>query len=173
LLPTQHLQLKATVIDKIGLERMINLDDVVFLLQKKGETLSTRLRHLLNQQRVQEAKQAMASILEMYISEYKKGLYDHDHGVLHNTGFIDNQPFHLDVGKLNKDNRMQQVEFYKKDLEHVIWKMDIWIKASYPQYYPEVSNFLDQQYQKWTGETIAIQAIDPKRFKKRRKLIGL
>lgn len=173
LLPTQHLQLKATIIDKIGLERMINLDDVVFLLQKKGETLRTRLRHLLNQQRVQEAKQAMASILEMYISEYRKGIYDHDHGVLHNTGFIDNQPFHLDVGKLNKDGRMQEVEFYKKDLEHVIWKMDVWIKAAYPQYYPEVSNFLGQQYQKWTGETIDIQAIDPKRFKKRRKLIGL
>lgn len=172
LLPTQHLQLKATIIDKMGLERIINLDDVVFIIQRKGETLRTRLRHLLKQNQVGEAQQAMASILEMYISEYKKGIYDHDHGVLHNTGFIGNQPFHLDIGKLNKDERMQQVEFYKKDLEHVIWKMDVWIKGSYPQYYPEISHFLAQQYQKWTGEMLDLQAIDPKRFKKKRKLLG-
>jgi hypothetical protein len=172
LLPTQNLHLMATVIDKIGMKRVIHLDDVVFLVQKKGETLRTRLRHLFNQQQIAEAKQAMATILEMYISEYKKGIYDHDHGVLHNTGFIGEQPFHLDVGKLNQDDRMKQIEFYKKDLEHVIWKMDVWIKHNYSQYYPEFSQFLSQQYQKWTGEVIDTQSIDPKRFKKRRKLLG-
>ncbi len=83
------------------------------------------------------------------------------------------QPFHLDVGKLNQDDRMQQVDFYKKDLEHVIWKMDVWIKANYSQYYSEFSDFLNQQYRKWTGETINTKEIDPKCFKKRRKLIGL
>ena len=38
LVPTDHLKLQASVIDKIGLERKINLDDVVFLIQRKGET---------------------------------------------------------------------------------------------------------------------------------------
>lgn len=173
LLPTQDLHLKAMIMDKIGLEHTINLDDVVFLIQKKGETLRTRLRHLLNQQQVEEAKESMAKILEMYIFEYQKGIYDHDHGVLHNTGFIGDQPFHLDVGKLNQDERMKQVEFYKKDFEHVIWKMDVWIKSSYPQYYPEFSKFLSQQYHQWTGDEIDTQLIDPKRFKKRRKILGL
>ncbi len=173
LLPTQHLQLQAKVIDKIGLERNIRLDDVVFLIQRKGETLRTRLRHFLDQRHVQEAKQAVASIFEMYISEYKKGIYDHDHGVLHNTGFIGSQPFHLDVGKLKKDERMQHVEFYKKDLELVIWRLDRWMKNSYPENEAEFSKFLAQQYQKWTGETLDIQAIDPKQIKKRNRLIGL
>lgn len=172
LLPTEDLHLTAKVVDKIGLERSISLDEVVFLIQKKGETLRTRLRQLLNQQRVQEAKQAMASIIEMYISEYRKGIYDHDHGVLHNTGFIGNQPFHLDVGKLNQDDRMKEPGFYKNDLEHVLWKMDVWIKGTYPQYYSEFSHFLAQEYQKWTNEKLDLQAIDPKRFKKKRKVLG-
>lgn len=172
LLPTQNLKLQAHVIDKIGLQHTIALDDVVFLLQRKGETLRTRLRHLLDEKRIPEAKQAIANIIAMYISEYKKGIYDHDHGVLHNTGFIDHQAFHLDVGKLNKDNRMQEVEFYKKDLEHVVWKIDVWIKSSYPEYYPEFSDFLAQQYEKWTEEPLALQSINPKRFKKRRKMLG-
>lgn len=172
LLPTEYLHLKVTVIDKLGLKRTINLDDVVFLVQKKGETLRTRLRQLLNQKQIKEAKEAMASIVEMYISEYKKGIFDHDHGVLHNTGFIGNQPFHLDVGKLNQDDRMKEIQYYKADLEHVLWKMDVWIQAYYPQYSSEFSHFLAQEYQKWTNETLDIQAIDPKRFKKKRKLLG-
>jgi hypothetical protein len=168
LLPTQHLKLSVTVVDKIGIERHINLDDVVFLVQKKGETLRTRLKELLKQGRLQDAKHAMSSILAMYISEYQKGIFDHDHGVLHNTGFVENKPFHLDVGKLNKDDRIRQVDFYKKDLEHVVWKMDVWVKASFPEYYLEISDFLAQEYQRWTGEILDIKAIDPKRFKKRR-----
>ena len=168
LLPTQNLKLQVTVVDKIGLERSINLDDVVFLVQKKGETLRTRLNRLLKQERLHEAEQAISNILAMYISEYKKGIFDHDHGVMHNTGFIGTKPFHLDVGKLNKEERMKQVDFYKKDLEHVVWKIDVWTKASYPHYYLEISDFLAREYQYWTGEMLDIRAIDPKRFKKRR-----
>ena len=44
LVPTQNLQVDVHVVDKIGLERTIHLDDVVFLVQKKGETLRSRLR---------------------------------------------------------------------------------------------------------------------------------
>ncbi len=170
LLPTKDLNLKINVIDKIGVKRRIHLDDVVFLVQKKGETLRSRLKTLLNRNHLSEAKQAISSIIEMYISEYAKGIYDHDHGVLHNTGFIGDRPFHLDVGKLNKDNRMQKIEFYKKDLEHVIWKIDVWVKAYYPQYYSEFSHFLALQYGKWTNEAIDLQAIDPKLFRKKNKL---
>jgi len=173
LLPTHNLKLKATVVDKIGLKRTIDLDDVVFLIQKKGETLRTRLHHLLDEQRIPEAKEALASILDMYMSEYKKGIYDHDHGVMQNTGFVGTQPFHLDVGKLNQDDRMKEMEFYKKDLRHVIWKMDRWMSMNYPRYYPEFSAFLSDQYQKRVGEALDIQAIDPALYKKRRKLIGL
>lgn len=168
LIPTNNLQLHATVIDKIGLESKINLDEVVFLVQKKGETLRIRLNRLFTEGRLPESEQAIASILAMYISEYKKGIFDHDHGVMHNTGFIGDRPFHLDVGKLNKDERMHRVEFYKRDLEHVVWKIDVWVKATYPQYYQEISNFLAHEYQHWTGEKLDVKAIDPKRFKKRR-----
>ena len=55
----------------------------------------------------------------MYISEYKKGIYDRDHGVMHNTGFVEDYPFHLDVGKFSKEESMRQVKFYKKDLERI------------------------------------------------------
>ncbi|MFI0434419.1 MAG: hypothetical protein ACH350_01650 [Parachlamydiaceae bacterium] len=172
LIPTKDLHLQATLIDKIGLKRTIDLDDVVFLVQKKGVTLKTRLRHLLDEGKVREANDAVAHIIEMYVSEYREGIYDHDHGVMQNTGFIGSLPFHLDAGKLLQDDRIKQVEFFKKDLEQVMWKIDMWIKTYYPQYYPQFSIFLAEQYQKWTGEVLDIQAVNPHVFKKRRKQIG-
>lgn len=168
LVPTDYLHLQATVVDKIGLTRKIDLDQVVFLVQKKGDTLRTRLTHLFKHEHVQQAKQALASVLAMYIGEYKKGIFDHDHDVLHNTGFVGDHPFHLDVGKLNKDEKIRRLEIYKKDFEHVVWKMDRWVKASYPAYYAEISGFLTDEYRKWTGENLDIQAIDPQRFKRKR-----
>jgi len=166
LVPTQNLQLYVTVIDKIGLERTFNLDEVIFLLQRKGETLRTRLNQVLKQDRLQEAEQAIASILAMYIAEYKKGIIDHDHGVLHNTGFIEDQPFHLDVGHLHQDDQIKQIEVYKQDFKQVIWKINKWMHAYYPHYQPEMSNFLSQEYQRWIGESLDIKSIDPKQFKK-------
>lgn len=168
LVPTQMLQQQVTVVDKVGLTRQINLDPIVFLIQSKGETLRTRLHRLLSQNHLQEAQQAIAHILQMYISEYKKGIYDRDHGIMHNTGYVGDQPFHLDVGKLTKEERMRHLDFYKKDLEHVIWKIDKWVKAFYPQHYSTFSNFLAQEYYQWTGDRFDINTIDVQRFKKNR-----
>lgn len=168
LVSTQNLHLKATVLDKIGFERQINLDDVVFLVQKKGETLRNRMNRLLKQERLDEAEQTIASIVKMYMAEYQKGIYDHDHGVMHNTGFVGDQPFHLDVGKLNKDERMKEVAHFKKDLEHVLWKIDVWMKANYPQFYQRFSSHLSAEYEKMTGESLDFRIIDPKKFKKKR-----
>lgn len=168
LVPTDYLKQFVTVVDKIGIERRINLDEVVFLVQRKGETFRTYLSRQLKEHRLSEAKESIAQILAMYHREYQKGLYDRDHGVMHNTGFVDNRPFHLDVGKFSKDHRMRQVEFYKKDLEHVVWKIDTWVKNNYPHHYATLSAYLAEQYFVYTGELFDASLIDPQRFKKKR-----
>jgi hypothetical protein len=148
--PTQYLQLQATVIDKLGFKQKINLDEVVFLIQKKGDMLSARLQQLLSQDHLEEAKQAVGRILKMYVLEYQRGMYDRDHGVMHNTGFIGEDPFRLDVGHLCLEASMQQVEVYKKDLKRVVGEIDTWVKHVYPQYYESLSSFLAREYDHWT-----------------------
>jgi hypothetical protein len=163
---TDNLNMKAHVIDKIGLEREIDLDPVVFLIQQKGETLRNRIKRLMEDNRLQEVNQSISNVVSMYISEYRKGLFDHDHGVMHNTGFIADRPFHLDVGKLNRDDRMKDPFFYKRDLEQVIWKIDNYFKQHHSSIHPEMTMFLSSLFEKWTGDPIDLQAVDPKKFKK-------
>lgn len=138
LVPTTDLQLEVTVKDKLGISRNIALDDVVFLVQKKGETLRSRLSKLLDRGDVAGAKEAIDKIIAMYMDEYSRGLYDHDHGVMHNAGFINDKPFHLDVGKLNKDERMLQEAVYKEDLAKITFKIDEWLSRNYPQFAEEL-----------------------------------
>lgn len=113
---------------------------------------------------IEEAKSTFAKIIEMYIGEYKKGLYDRDHGVMHNTGFVEGHPFHLDVGFLTKKASMQKPEGYRCDLAYVIVKINRWIKSSYPQYYETLSTFLAEQYLRNTG-AIFNPNVDIKLFK--------
>lgn len=166
--PTDYLHQTVTVVDKLGFEHDIDLDHTVFLLQLKGEKLRTVMSRFLEAGDVSSAKLAIAKIFDMYVSEYHKGLYDGDPGVMHNTGFINGQPFHLDVGKLRKDNRMHEPDVYRKDLERVAWKMDLWIKNSYPHYYSELSSFIANEYLSHTGHIFDVLRIDPALFKKKR-----
>lgn len=168
LTPTHQLHEPVTVFDKIGRRWSITLDDVVFLLQKKGETLKSRLDKELTAGEIEVAKQSLTQILGMYLTEYQRGLYDRDHGVMHNTGFVEDKPFHLDVGKLSKDQEMTQLSHYKKDLFLVMWRIDSWIKNHYPSLHQGFSAFLADQYQKIVGEPLDLSQLDLSNRKKRK-----
>ncbi|MFI5344013.1 MAG: hypothetical protein ACHQUC_07315 [Chlamydiales bacterium] len=169
LTPTDYLKLHTTVFDKMGRAHEIDLDQTVFLLQKKGEPLRERLKRLLDQGQIDQVKSELSLIFEMYLKEYQLGLYDRDHGVLQNTGFIDMQPFHMDVGKMSKDERMKNVEEYKKDLELVFWKVDFWIKTYYPQYHGTFKDYITEEYQRLTGSPLNIDRMTPEDAKARRR----
>ena len=97
---THNLDRKLAAYDKIGLKRDIDLDQVVFLIQKKGKITRHILFEDLDARNVAAAKDHIRQILDLYAAEYSRGIFDKDHGVLHNTGFVDGTPIHLDVGKL-------------------------------------------------------------------------
>jgi hypothetical protein len=167
LVPTSDLHLEASVFDKIGRPLQINLDDFVFIIQKKGVTLGDRLKELLEKGRLLDAQRMITKILEMYLSDYKKGIYDKDHGVMHNTGFIGEEPFHLDVGKIDKDERMKQLLFYKTDFQEVAGKIEYWSRRAFPRYSPEIADFLSQEYLKYIGEPVDFKTIDAKHYQRK------
>lgn len=130
---SHNLHKQVTLIDKIGRKHVVDLDSTVFVLQRKGETMRTVLSELLDKGEVALAVQRAESILEMYRDEYKRFVYDRDHGISHNTGFIEDKPFHLDVGKFSYDPELSQ-EFADADLAHAARKIREWVSLNYPQY---------------------------------------
>lgn len=130
-----HISKNVTLIDKIGLERPVDLGTVVYVVQEKGVTLRNTLTALLNDNDLPLAQQRINQIFDLYMSEYNKGIYDRDHGVMHNTGFVGNKPIHLDVGKLTADENIRQPSVYKEDLVKVANKIELWLRTHYPEHY--------------------------------------
>lgn len=133
-----------TLIDKIGLERQVDLSTVNFILQEKVDTSRTAIFSALSNGDVEKAKRYIHNLLDLYLSEYAKGIYDHDHGVLHNTGFVGERPVHLDVGKLYRDDNIRQLEFQQKDLALVIGKISARIHDRFPDFHSELSESMSR-----------------------------
>jgi len=137
-----------TVRDKIGLRRTIDLQNYTFILQRKGESLEVVLDRLLKQGDVKSASTHLDQIFDLYASEYRKGIYDRDHAVMRNFGFIGDQPIHMDVGKLTADGALVDKQRSKADALLVDGRMKHWIKKYYPQYSEGLSARIDQKIQK-------------------------
>lgn len=149
---TKDLNKIVTIHDKIGLTNQIPLDDVVFIIQERGETLRTTLNNLLKKDQVSLAKQRIGQIFDLYISEYQKGIYDRDHGVMHNTGFVGENPLHLDIGKLSKDDHLKDPKVYRQDFDLIFHKISLWLSTNYSKQYPEMLEDMQAKYVTFFGE---------------------
>lgn len=140
--PAMHA-LKMVVHDKLGLTRRIDLSQVPFVIQKKGTTLRQTMRESLNRGDVLAAKGQVDQIFALYLEEYQKGLWDHDHGVMHNMGFVAGRPCHLDVGKFHYDPAIRRPENYQPDLLQITDKIKVWVGRNYPPYAEELTQHID------------------------------
>jgi len=132
---------------KNGREYVINLAQVPFVLQEKGEILSEIFARLIERGKIGEVKEKIAHILRFYLKEYSKGLRDVDHGVMHNLGFVGKNPIHLDFGKLIFDPELKCPACYSMDLLKVADKIGEWFTINYPEYMEEINDCIFKQLQ--------------------------
>lgn len=148
---TGNPQRSIVVYDKLGLSHTIDLAEVPFIVQKRGVPLREVLKPLLEQGQVAEANAKIGLVFDMYAEEYKKGIYDHDHGVDRNVGFIGDQPIHLDVGKLYEEPKMKDPQQAKQDLMLVEKTIGVWVKKHYPDDYPAIKAYMDEKIERLYG----------------------
>lgn len=126
---TDSLHTTATVINGLGISHQIDLDKVAFVIQKRGEPLRNVLKEYLQHDDVQAATEALQQVLAMYVDEYRHGIFDHDHNLMYNVGFAEDQPIRLDVGKLVHDPIYSSPEVFQSDLDKIInQRIAKWLK---------------------------------------------
>lgn len=143
---TENQMQTVTLYDKIGRKYDLDLDPIVFVLQETAKTTRTIMNDALSKGDVELAKKRISQIFDLYLSEYEKGIYDRDHGVLHNTGFVGEKPIHLDVGKLTDEPKMKQEKHWRPDLEKIGHKYEVWLQDNYPEYKDELVGFIKKNY---------------------------
>lgn len=119
--------------DKIGNKYAIDLDKTEFILQKKGELLCSRLRALMDQDLVQDAKLALDHVFTTLRTQHAKGVRDHDPALRRNFGFVDSRATILDVGSLTLDPNVTKPEVAKLELQRKLENLDNWLAKHYPE----------------------------------------
>lgn len=138
---TPSLDKTIIAFDKLGIERKINLDKTIFIIQEAAETTQNVLEKAFEQHDIELVKKRIQQLIALYIREYEKGIYDKDHALLRNTGFIGDRPIHFDVGNMTMDPNIKNPEVYKKDLAILTGKLDAWLKDNHPDEYNYLSNY--------------------------------
>jgi hypothetical protein len=141
---TSNLKRKITVKDRFGLSHSVDLDRVFFVIQQKAKMTRHVLQDLLDRRDLEAFKQRLHQLFDLYLSEYQRGLFDGDHNIMSNTGFLPARAIRIDVGRLAIRSEMQEPEVYMKDLRKVVTKrIDKWVKINYPKDYDELHEYIE------------------------------
>lgn len=160
--------------DKMGFSHQINLDDFIFVVQKKGVPFQQYAEKLLEKNDEANIKEMLEKIFAYIVDEYQKGIYDRDHlRMLENLGFLESKPFRIDMGRIVMDSEIHLKQVYKKELSFIAWKVDEWIKKTSKSNQKLISEFIAEQYYNYTGEKFEPEKINLQEFlpKKKKKFI--
>lgn len=130
--PTDHIQGKLVIIDKVGLKHVLDPNRMEFLVQRKATMLCPTLDRLMRQGHEDEAKALLTRLLGQIVDEYQRGLADHDHALMQNTGVYAGAPFHIDVGQFAYEETMKDPLVYKGELFNKTYKFRSWLQRRHP-----------------------------------------
>jgi len=123
------------VMDQEGKSYLVNLDVCPFILQEKVSIASTYLEQLLEKGLVQEAKECVKQIYQLFLMRAQKGYTDHRQALRKNYGFANGRAIQLDVGRIKLNEKVLKAPL--QDLERIVGNLS-------KQLPPELAPVLDE-----------------------------
>jgi hypothetical protein len=109
---------KIDLVDHDGKEYLVDLDVCPFILQKKAEIAMTHLKEQLAKGSIEEAKEGIRQIYQLFLTRAQRGYTDHHQSLCKNYGFADGRAVQLDVGRIKLDERVKKMPL--NDLERIV-----------------------------------------------------
>jgi hypothetical protein len=119
--------------DNLGIEYTVDLNKSKFLLQKKAELVIPKLTSLIKNNKLNEAKECIDSLLNLIISRSKKGFADIDPNLETNFGFVGNRAIVIDSGSFIRDDFHKNPCIYKKEILCETFKLKLWLEKESPE----------------------------------------
>ncbi len=133
---SHHLNKKLIITDKIGVGHVIDLDEVVFLVQKKGDVIADVITNYMAQHNMISAEKVLDDLIDFYIAENKRGFAEDDRHIARNAGLLNGKVIHIDIGRFIKDDSYAKPSVYQ---EAMIYKSEYfrkWLNKHYPELLP-------------------------------------
>lgn len=114
------------LVDRLGIEHRIVLDEMAFILQRKAELIYPYIERLMQQGDLEGAKTALHSLIQLLDGRCKKRIFDEDAKIHRNCGFIDKKAVFIDIGRFKKSEKAQSLEKMTSRLRN-------WLLQNYPE----------------------------------------
>lgn len=138
---TKKLHQNITIVDRLGIEHKLELDQLEFVVQKKAILAYCHLNHLIKKGEVSQAKQAIDQICHLIINRCQKQVFDEDPRIHRNLGFIGKKAILIDVGRLKMDPSRASPEVFKEDLRKITARLKDWLEERSP----ELADYLQER----------------------------
>lgn len=142
--PTNHLHRTIRIYDKIGVVHHIELDQFVFILQKRAYPIYQTIHTWIKTGEKQRAKEGIAQLIALLAYRAENGIYDKDPDLKTNFGFTSEGPIQFDIGRYKMDPSRSQKPTYKEDLIRITDKLCRWLEKKDPS----LSTFVKEEIEK-------------------------
>jgi hypothetical protein len=109
---TSGIYRKVTLTDKMGVQHIVDLNKVAFLLQQRGTRFFSEFDQQAKSPDLSEAKATIEKTVALFASCWKKGAIDLDPILDKNFGLIDGSPFIIDVGQWTRPSELPPLKEY-------------------------------------------------------------
>jgi hypothetical protein len=140
---TSHLKKKLTLTDKINVVHHVDLDNLEFVLQERGDLLFQKLTQLIQNGEEEKAKAMIDSLLNLIVARCKKGVCDGDPALKRNFACLSDRVIAIDIGPYTKDPYLQGAHSCKLELFCETLKLRDWTRKYHPALFEEVNAKID------------------------------
>ncbi len=138
---TQFWKQQLKLVDRLGIEHLVDLDSLDFVVQRRAELVYDRITRLMREKKPEEAKKAVRQIVNLIVERCQKGFRDRDPNIRTNCGFIGERAVKIDVGRFERNETMKKKENIHNDLLRITLPFKTWLHEEYP----ELSAYLEEE----------------------------
>jgi len=124
-----------SIIDNIGIEHKLDIDDMVFILQKRAILTYPYIDQLVLDNNMDKAKLSIRNLLLYLYNRCKLGLEDHDLCFGTNLGFLYDKPFQIDIGSMRFNPSFTTDLVAKNKLRESSIELKEWLQNNHPSLY--------------------------------------
>jgi hypothetical protein len=130
--PTTDLKKQLVVYDKIGIRYEIDLDSTRFVIQKRAELVTPKLKTLFREGKIEQAKECIDSLINLILDRCQKGIADRDPIIKQNFGFIGKKAVEIDTGSFSLNESMKIPFTHKRELYFETRELHDWLRTQAP-----------------------------------------
>jgi hypothetical protein len=138
--PTAFFGRQMTIVDKIGIQYPIDLDNTAYVLQKRATLVFETLDDLMEKENFAGACKAVDSLLTMIVKRSQKGVSNSDPIIRRNIGFVGTQAIEFDIGSYSENSFLKKPYACKRAVFDQTLELEDWLEKKYP-------NLLDHYHQ--------------------------